>query len=288
MRQAYELGKILHEQYVNKYNLLPKHYDANIMRVRASQSDRTMITAHSILLGLYSLGTGPSLQDGTKALPGGFQPIPILTVPREQDALLVPTHDKIAAYMKLLKEYVFSAPEWITKDKELKPYYAAWSKIYGKKINNLFELLYFYDKLFVENIYNLPLPNGLSQKEADLILKAGKWAFLKIANNSQLSRVAGKELAQTINRALNSATEENHKLKYLLLVAHDTTLEVQLKLLNQTIDDIPPYASRLNYSLYDMGSANYAVRVTFNNEPVYIDACGGVVCGLHKFSNIVK
>ena len=60
----------------------------------------------------------------------------------------------------------------------------------------------------------------------------------------------------------------------------------QLKLLGQTIDNIPPYASQLNYALYDTGTSNYEVRVTFNQKPVSIEACGGNACSLSKFLNL--
>ena len=55
MRQEYDLGKILRQRYVNEYHLLPKHYDTNAMSVRSSGIARTMMSAQSILFGLYPL-----------------------------------------------------------------------------------------------------------------------------------------------------------------------------------------------------------------------------------------
>ncbi|OGV37404.1 MAG: hypothetical protein A3E88_03960 [Legionellales bacterium RIFCSPHIGHO2_12_FULL_35_11] len=96
-----------------------------------------------------------------------------------------------------------------------------------------------------------------------------------------------RELAQTIKRELSLATEQNRPLKYLLFVAHDSTLIAQLKLLSQTIDDNPPYASQINYSLFDMGSSNYEVRVTYNQKPLFIKQCGGDSCTLSEFINLI-
>ena len=73
----------------------------------------------------------------------------------------------------------------------------------------------------------------------------------------------------------------------LLFVAHDTTLAAQLKILGQSIDDIPPYASAINYSLFDMGSSNYEVRVTYNQKPVIIERCGADSCTLNEFTNLI-
>jgi len=119
MRQEYELGKILRQQYVNQYHLLPKQYDTSTMTVRSSNMPRTMMSAQSILYGLYPLGTGPSLNASNKALLKGLQPIPINTVPREQDSLLIPNHNKEES-KKLLETYIFSNPEWVQKDNKLK------------------------------------------------------------------------------------------------------------------------------------------------------------------------
>ena len=111
--------------------------------------------------------------------------------------------------------------------------------------------------------------------------------MLNIANHPKLAIAAGSELAQTIKQELNLATEQNRPLKYLLFVAHDSTLAAQLKLLGQTIDDNPPYASWINYSLFDMGSSNYEVRVTYNQTPLFIKHCGSDFCTLSAFIDLI-
>ena len=70
-------------------------------------------------------------------------------------------------------------------------------------------------------------------------------------------------------------------------MAHDLTLVAQLKLLGQTIDDNPPYASQINYSLFDMGSSNYEIRVTYNQKPMFIAQCGGESCSMSEFVNLI-
>ena len=286
MRQEYDLGKKLRQQYVNQYHLLPEHYDTSSMSVRSSNVTRTMMSAQSILFGLYPLGTGPSLNDSTQALPEGLQPIPINTVPCEQDGLLLPNHDK-EMFKQLLETYIFNSPDWIQKDLALKPNYPVWSKTTGTQISSLFDLINVGDSLFIERLYNIPLPGGLNEKDANMIIDAEKWALLNIANHPKLALIAGSELAQTIKRELNLATEQNRPLKYLLFVAHDLTLVAQLKLLGQTIDDNPPYASQINYSLFDMGSSNYEIRVTYNQKPMFIAQCGGESCSMSEFVNLI-
>lgn len=287
MRQEYALGKLLRQYYVNQYHLLPSSYDITTMTVRASAFPRTMMSAQSILYGLYPLGTGPLLSDSTKALPKGLQPIPINTVPREQDSLLVPTRDK-ALSQQLLKTYILNSPAWIQKDETLNAYYPGWSKIFGIEINNLLDLISISDRLFIERLYYIAPANGLDEKEVDTIINAGEWAWLYIYNYPQLAYIAGIELAQTIKTELNIATTQSRALKYLLYVAHDSTLAAQLKLLGHTIDKMPPYASRLNYSLFDMGASNFEVRITYNQKPLFIKKCGGDACSLSDFIYLIE
>lgn len=282
MQQAYSLGKRMREMYVYQYHLLPKHYDTNTMTVRASDMDRTLMTAQSVLFGLYPLGTGPMVNHATKALPEAFQPIPIHTVPREQDSLLVTNYDKIK-YRQWLETYVFNDSAWIQKDRELKRHYAAWSKVFNTPINNLFELLHVNDRLFIERLYHVPLSEGMTAQDADEILESGQWALLYIINHPSWAETVGNELAQTIKREILLATGQARLLKYVLFVAHDTTIAAQLKLLGQNLEELPPYAAQLHYEVLDMGASDYKIRVTYDQKPLWIDACGGYTCSPSEF-----
>lgn len=77
MQQTSQLGALFRKKYVHKYHLLPEHYQNGTMLVFSTDYDRTLMSAESILLGLYPLGTGPLLPRGKPALPGAYQPIPI-------------------------------------------------------------------------------------------------------------------------------------------------------------------------------------------------------------------
>ncbi|MDF1646530.1 MAG: histidine phosphatase family protein [Legionellaceae bacterium] len=286
MRQAYELGKVLRQRYVNEHHLLLEQYDINAMDVRSSNTARTMMTAQSVLFGLYPLGTGPVLNESAKALPQGLQPIPINTVPREQDSLLVPNYDKVK-HKQLLETDLFNTPEWIQKDKWLQPNYVNWGRALGTDITSLFDLIHVSDRLYVEKLYGIDLPVGLHVKDAEMIMDAGKWALLRIFNHPKFALVGGSKLAQTIKQEISLAAEQKRALKYLLFVAHDTTLSAQLNLLGQQIDDVPPYVSDIHYALFDMGASNYEVRVTYNQKPLYIEQCGGISCTLDEFVSLI-
>lgn len=287
MHQAYELGEMLRKRYVSETKLLPEQYDINSMYVRSSGSDRTLMTAQSILLGLYPLGSGPKLNKDKYALPQGVQPIPIYTMPREQDDLLVHGHDKVK-YKSLLETHIFPDPAWAEKDKLLKPNYARWSKVLGSHIDALYDLIHIADRLYIESLYDIPRPKGLDSKDHKTITDAGYWAFLQVLNHPRIAQATGTKLADTIKNEFKLAVEQNRPLKYILFVAHDTTLSIQLNLLGQNIGKVPPYTADIQYSLYDVGDAKHEVEVTYNQKPLYIKACGGTRCSFDTFLSLFK
>ncbi len=59
MQQEYELGVKLRESYVKKSQLLPIEYQSETLYVRSTNVDRTLMSAQSLLLGLYPLELAP-------------------------------------------------------------------------------------------------------------------------------------------------------------------------------------------------------------------------------------
>lgn len=286
MRQEFELGVQLRKQYIEQDHFLPTIYDMNAINVRSSGIPRTMMSAQSLLLGLYPLGTGPLLEGEGDALPQGFQPIPIYTVPIDQDSLLVPHYNK-QRFTQLLEAYILNTVEWKEKEAEVMPYFSKWSDSIGISIQHLFDLILVSDRLMIEQQYGIPLPLGLSEQEAAQIQEIGKWAWLQIVNHPKLALAGGYELAQTIEQELNSAKDSSHPLKYLLYLAHDSTIAAQLQLLDQVIDEIPPYTSRLNFSLLSQDNKSYEVKVMLNDKPLWLK-CGGYSCSLEKFIQMMN
>ena len=110
--QLYHLGLSLRDQISEE--LLPSSYTADIVKVRASDTDRTLQSAFSLLTGLYPPGTGPSypfeypLTSQSPSLPSSIQPIPIHTVDPHSDYLLR-SFDNCKRYQEYLKDDVFTS-----------------------------------------------------------------------------------------------------------------------------------------------------------------------------------
>ena len=70
------------------------------------------------------------MRNATPALPKALQPIPINTLPREIDSLLIPGHNQ-KERQELLQKYIINTKPWLTKERELSSNYSRWSEIFA-------------------------------------------------------------------------------------------------------------------------------------------------------------
>lgn len=286
MRQEYDLGSKVRAEYVERYHLLPAKYVSGTMYVRSSDIDRTLMSAQSFLMGLYPHGTGPAL-DGKPALPDFAQPIPIHTVPTAGETLLFPDGPNYK-FKELRKQYVLPTAQWQQKSAQVQPNFERWSKATGVPLKELADMTQFADIMFVRQLYNVEPPEGLTAKDVREIIETGQWTFLAAFRPEEVGHTTGIALLTQIAGHINAAASGKNDLKYVLFSAHDSTLMSELSAMGAPLDQTPPYASRLNFSLFDTGDKNLVVKVTYNDTPVAVKGCSPKVCTLDQFLSLVK
>jgi lysosomal acid phosphatase len=80
MQQLHELGVLMRSRYIDTYSMITANYTRQDVYVRSTDYDRTLISAQSLLQGLFPPGTGPIAQDGQPGLTiDDLQPVPIHT-----------------------------------------------------------------------------------------------------------------------------------------------------------------------------------------------------------------
>lgn len=90
MQQLHQVGQTLRARYVDQFGLLSPNYTRTEVYVRSTDVDRTLMSAQSVMAGLFPPGTGPVAQDGHPGLTEHrLQAIPVHTVPRAVDSLLM-------------------------------------------------------------------------------------------------------------------------------------------------------------------------------------------------------
>ncbi|RUR07803.1 histidine phosphatase family protein [Legionella sp. km772] len=282
MKQEYELGLKLHQRYIENHALLPKNYEAGAVYVQSTDFDRTIMSATSLLMGLYPLGTGPILSDSTPALPSQFQPIPIHTVPNTKDSVfLVDLSSSETA--ELIEKYVFTRADWKEKSLQLEPHYNRWSQLTGLNITSLWDVVMLGDTLTTYLAHDIPFPEGLSKEEAYTIMKDGQWLFATFFKPTQIGDAVGKQPLRKVIEYVQKAAEKTSKTKFVLISAHDSTLLAIMSALHKPLQSTPPYASNLNFSLYQNDLEHYFVTISFNEELIGVPGCQGKLCTLEQF-----
>jgi lysosomal acid phosphatase len=288
MQQEFHLGQLLRKRYIEEAGLLPNQYQKETIYVRSSDFDRTLMSAESLLLGLYPLSTGPKLPHSEiDALASGYQPIPIHTLPLEQDKLLVADRN-MKIYQEWLKKYVYLRPDWKKKSAELEPYFARWSQLTGIKITSLVQLISLGDTLYIRDLYQLPLPKGMTKEETQTIIEARHWAFTTKYKARAFGQATGQDLLKTIAVYVQEASEHKTPLKWVLFSAHDSTILSLMSAMGAPMETPPRYASNLNFSLYETKEREYFIKISLNEKVVTLPACRGSVCKLNQFEALVK
>ncbi|MDR3478544.1 MAG: histidine phosphatase family protein [Gammaproteobacteria bacterium] len=281
MQQEYNLGVKMRAKYVDLYHLLPARYADEAMYVRSTNVDRTLMSAQSLLYGLYPLGVGAA------TLPSAFQPIPIHTIKKEEEILLIPDQDE-KKFDALLHRYVYSQPEWKKKTSELHDKFRYWTELTGLKIGSLRDLVLLGDNLFVREHYQVALPAGITEEDAQDIISTSKWAFSQLFYPREVGEATAGALLTEIKQHLKEATDAKNKLKYVLYSAHDSTIMMVMSALAVPVAEWPHYASDLNFELFETPTNQYYVKISLNDEPVVVPACHADTCSLAQFMQLVK
>ena len=238
MQQAYQLGLTLNQRYKVDNQLLPKEYHLNDIYIRSTDYDRTLMSAQSVLMGLYPLGTGPNLPDTSPALPSNYQPIPIHTVPTAQDNVFFINLGS-SEVSDLLDKYVYTRTDWQEKSAQLATHYNRWSQLTGATIENVFDILSVGDVLNSYVAHDIPLPEGLSKEEAHQIIEAGDWIFATLFKPQEVGDVIGKPALHKITGYLQQAVKNKNKTKFILVSAHDVTLLAVMSALHAPLRSCP-------------------------------------------------
>ncbi|HEY9758388.1 MAG TPA: histidine phosphatase family protein [Oculatellaceae cyanobacterium] len=284
MDQEFQLGKQFRARYIDKYHLLPEHYDFRTMYVRASDVDRTLMSAECTLMGLYPLGTGPVGDDGAESAPSRYQPIPIHTRPREADDVLVPDASK--GVRDVYKKFVYDSDEWKQRTAKESPNFDHWSKVTGITITDLKQMSGIGDTVHIRQIHHVPMPEGMTKDDAESMMSAGEWVFAHTFKPAEVGEATGGKLLALIARYLDSATTCDGKLKYVLFSAHDSTICSLMSAMRSPIEVRPPYSSDLSISLWKRGDS-FVVRAALNGVNVNFPGAKDGEAPLEAFKKLV-
>lgn len=289
MHQEYLLGQRFRKIYVDTYHLLPSRFDIKSIYVRSTDYDRTLMSAQSLLTGLYPRGTGPNLPGSSlPTLPNAIQPIPIHTIPKDLDDLLIAEHN-VTEFNAAEEKYIYPSLAWKKKTSEVSSDFARWQAATGVKINTLDDVISVGNTLYIDRLHHAPLPSTLTEAEVSKIIAVGKWAFVQEYMSPEIGKITSTLLLKTIMEYLKAAATKKDSLKYVLFSAHDTTSLGLASVLQSPLQEAPPYASDFNFSLFKNSTGHYFVNITFNGKALPIPACNHTnTCSLAQLEVLTK
>ncbi len=249
--------------------------------------NRTIMSAQAFLCGLYPPGTGPLLDNGSPALPGALQLIPVRTVPRDQDSLILGHNRYEKRFDEILHTSVFNSSSWQKMNNSCADRFEHWSRLFGTKIRNLADLIPSGDHVYIRMLKGVPLPEGLTEAEAREIVKLFRWAMAQGYKQKEISRLIGGDLLWDVFTHMQKTIKGKQEYRFILYSGHDSTVLPVMAALGVPLETTPPYASSVCFELYQ-DRDTYSVKVRFNGSDAALPAAGGkTTCTFDQFRALV-
>jgi len=291
-QRHFALGQYVREKYEG---FLSDSYDPDEIVVRSTDVDRTLMSAQSHLAGLY-----PPTEKQTWNPSLKWQPIPVHTLPREQDYILTveskcPLYDKLSAELEQSKEI----KDMIKDNQQLFDYLSLHS---GSNVSRIVDLEYIYDVLFIETRLNKTLPSWTYGVFPDQMKELSDFSFAMKGYTHPMRRLKGgplvKEIVSHLEDYVHSKLAPSTR-KVFMYSAHDTTLAVFLSAMQVFNGIQPPYSSLVMVELHQaVNSSEYYVQVLYKNvtevnarafEPYLLTVPGCTpLCPLDLFVNLTQ
>lgn len=303
MRAHYNLGRRLRKRYVDT-GFLSLSYKQDEIYVRSTDVDRTLMSATSQLSGLYPPGSPTNydvrvqfgkdpLHDKEGGLPHAFQPIPIHTVEKAFDDLLL-VGANCPRHTDLMRKH-HQSQEFKQFESENAKFVDKVAKIVksDKEKFTIWNVEQVSDTWTCFNAHSVPLPDGATPEIVEQAKNISNWLLTYDNRDLEVNRLrAGLILYTTTYLMYSSALKEVGRLrpeleksvkKFVLLSAHDTTVAATLSALQVFDGKYPPYNSSLIWEIYREGESDMTIRVEYNGKPLIIPGCSSEYCNLRDY-----
>lgn len=263
VEQEKELGKKLRIKYIKDDHLLPDYYSEKTIYVRSTDKNRTIKSAEALLLGLYPPHTRSPFN----------RKIPIHVMPNYLDNLLVVRPKKANFIAQKIDNLHFELDHW--------------RKVTGIPLTNLKQLNLLADNLRIRKLHHIPLPAGISESDANEIIAFSEYKITNSFKSKSLTAPMGNYFLKAVDNYFKLAVKHRTQLRYVLFSGHDSSIMGVMNTLQSPLEKMPSYAARLNFSLVKNANKFY-VKISYNDNPIYIPACKNDVCTLHQFKRLVS
>ncbi|XP_047432440.1 lysosomal acid phosphatase-like [Mugil cephalus] len=289
MRQHLDLGKFLRSRYKGFLN---DSYIRHEVLVRSTDYDRTLMSAEANLAGLY-----PPSGRQIFTLDLKWQPIPVHTVPPNEERLLSYPLKDCPRYTQLMNE-TRHTEEFANVTAAYKDFLELVRNKTGLNKTDVESVWSVYDTLFCESRHNKTAPEWVTPDVMGKLQFLNAFAFQVIFGlykQQEKSRLQGGILLGEIVKNLTkmAAPDPKQQLKLMMLSAHDTTVVALQASLNVFNGLQPPYAACHIIELYREDNGSASVSMFYRNDsakdpyPLQLPGCA-LDCPLEDFVRITK
>lgn len=292
MLQEYHLGQYLKQMYVDK-GFMGAPYSRQQISIRSTNYDRTLMSAYSVLAGLFPPKGDQVWNPGIP-----WQPIPVHTMPKEEDFLLSTAN--CPSYSEYTENYIRnnSLVEKTLKDNW--DLYQYMSKNAGEEPTweGMFRVL---DPIFCQYVSNKTMPEWVNKNDTLKRLFDLMDVYSTMGIPPAVAYLKGGMLVgEMIDHMKNKSETPDSQQKMYLYSAHDTTVNAFLRTLGIFNDRKPQYTTCVIVELHEPTKGDYFVKILYKNETLYnetvsqrvpyilkLNACDSL-CPLKTFHQIMK
>ncbi|KAM9307681.1 prostatic acid phosphatase-like [Gastrophryne carolinensis] len=290
MEQQYELGKYLRKRY---YGFINETYSRQEVFVRSTDMDRTIMSVLVNLAGLF-----PPVERQIWNQNFTWQPIPVHTVPLQEDNMLYMSETNCPSYVELQKE-TYASKELHDLKEPYMDFVKTLQNVTGysaEQLNDGYILWTLYDSLLCESLHNYTLPDWVTTDVMDKLLHLSEISMdslYGIYKQHEKSRLMGGVLVKQVLENITEATASPSKLRLIMYSAHDTTLAALHMALNVSNGKLPPYASCHFFELYQDENGTHSIEMYYRNDssvdpyPVTLPGCS-LSCPLDRFTDLTS
>lgn len=277
-QEQYELGQFIRKRY---QDFLNESYNCDEVLINSTNVDRTLMSAESVLAGLYPPSSEELWNDNIL-----WQPVPVHTEQTPTDYVL--NTDSYCPKYDSLYSKVLLSPGMQQINEENKGLYGLVTNKTGRNVMDIFGINKVHDTLLIEKLYNLSIPGWVDpvyNQMRNLSNLSFTWKY-KLHEERRLK--GGPLVGHMIHNMQLRIDRQNTVRKTYLFSSHDTSVSAFLSALDLFNGIAPPYAAAVFVELHSMSSDKYGVQILYRNSSskdpylMIIPNCSSL-CPLDKF-----